>query len=557
MLVYGAVETLHDAAMLQRQVLLALDALPVAPGLERHAALVAAFLDAGDLVNGLLDREAGAEGQSLMEALTALAFCVVASWTSHFATTGDLLHARSLIGRLACQGLIRSKPAQGYAFYALYPESYIEAALRSGLTRQTSVIGIRSIGTSLGAVVAAALEAAPPLTVRPSGPPFDRRIAHAGSASSATLLAGRPSCYVVVDEGPGLSGSSFGAVIDWLAQSGVPPEAIHLFPGHADGPGRMADAHRLRQWQAAQCHLLDFDALLRGHLAGWIADRLGPLQAPLRDLSGGAWRRLTGLDAPAAPAWERRKYLAQTASGRWIARFAGLGRIGEAKLALARDLHLAGFGAETLGLCHGFLLQRWVEAPNLLQCPLDRPALLSGLAGYLAFRQRLAMPDYAGADPARLMHMAIHNAAEALGDAAAAALDRRLTTLAPAAAGPRVLIDARLHRWEWLVPADGLLKTDALDHAMAHDFIGAQPIAWDLAGAVVEHDLDAEAAEALLNAFAAAGGAVPSAAMLDFYRLCYLAFQLGSWTLSQGADAPLARRYAALLSATIGSAAAP
>lgn len=554
MLVYGDVETLRDAAMLQREVLLALDGLPVAPGLERHAALVAAFLEAGDLVNGLLDREAGAEGQSLMEALTALALCVVASWTSRFATTGDLPHAQSLLARLVAGGEIRARPAEGYAFYALYPESYIEAALRSGLDRQSSVIGIRSIGTTLGAVVAAALEAAPPLTVRPTGHPFDRRIAHAGSASSATLLAGRPPAYVVVDEGPGLSGSSFGAVIDWLAQSGVPPAAIHLFPSHANGPGRMADTRRLEQWQAARHHLLDFDALLRGRLEGWIADRLGPLEAPLRDLSGGAWRGVTGLDAPVAPTWERRKYLAETVSGDWIIRFAGLGRIGEAKLALARALHAEGFGPETLGLCHGFLLQRWIEAPNLLQSRLDRPALLSGLARYLAFRARLALPDDAGASPARLVEMALRNTGEALGPAVAAALEPRLSGLVSSAAGPRVRIDARLHRWEWLVREDQLLKTDALDHAMAHDFIGAQPIAWDLAGALVEHDL--EEGE-LLQAFEDAGGTAPTAAALAFYRLCYLAFQLGSWTLSQGSDGPMARRYAGLLAAAISSAPGP
>lgn len=554
MLVYGDVETLRDAAMLQREVLLALDQLPVPPGLERHAALVAAFLDAGDLVNGLLDREAGAEGQSLMEALTALAFCVVASWTSGFATTGDLLHARCLIERLACQGQIRTRPAEGYAFYALYPESYIEAALRSGLTRQASVIGIRSIGTSLGAVVAAALEAAPPLTVRPSGHPFDRRIAQASSVSSATLLAGRPPAFAIVDEGPGLSGSSFGAVIDWLAQSGVPTGAIHLFPGHGNGPGRMADARRLRQWQAVQHHLLDFDALLRGRLEGWIADRLGPLQAPLRDLSGGAWRGVTGLDAPAAPAWERRKYLAETASGRWVARFAGLGRIGEAKLALARTLHDEGFGPETAGLCHGFLLQRWIEAPNLLQSRLDRPALLSNLGRYLAVRARLAMPEDAGADPARLIEMAVHNTGEALGEAAAATLQARLAALEPAAAGRRVRIDARLHSWEWLVHEGRLLKTDALDHAMAHDFIGAQPIAWDLAGAMVEHHIGA--AE-LVPAFTQEGGAFPAEDALDFYRFCYLAFQLGSWTLSQGGGGPMARRYAMRMAEAISSAPAP
>src|SRR5690606_16495823 len=86
-------------------------------------------------------------------------------------------------------------------------------------------------------------------------------------------------------------------------------------------------------------------------------------------------------------------------------------------------------------------------------------------------------------------------------------------------------------------------KTDALDHAQAHDFIGAQDIGWDIAGAIVEHDLDVGEAAALC----AAVGRPVDPALLALLLPAYLAFQLGAWSMAAGPDAPVTRRYAARL----------
>ena len=534
MLVYGDVETTKDAAALQASILNSVASLATAPpGLDRHARLVSAFIEAGDLVCALIDRD-GPDDLG-MPALTALARCVDISSTSNFAVMGDLDAAAALLRAMPASGTIRTKPAEGYAFYALYPESYAEAARRSGLPPGTRVIGIRSIGTSLAAMVAAGLGADPPVTVRPVGHPFDRHV-----ALDAQILVGDPPAFAVVDEGPGLSGSSFGAVIDWLTAHGVPPEAIHLFPSHSHGPGAQATEHRRHMWQAAPKHVVGFeDAILGGPLQAWVESIVGPLRAPLRDLSGGAWRELVSHDAPAAPSWERRKYLAETAGGRWLVKYAGLGPLAEHKLTLAHRLHAAGYGAEPAGLVHGLLVQRWLDCPNLLDAPLASDPLLRQLAAYLAFRASLTAPLDAGASPAKLVEMAIYNTTQTLGGEVAATLAQRLAA-APQEPPNRVHVDARLHRWEWLVDGDRLLKTDALDHAMAHDFIGAQPIEWDLAGAIVEHDLDPTR---LLAAFAGASGRSVDVDRLDFYLPCYLAFQLGAWTMSSGGDAPETRRY--------------
>src|SRR5205823_5041723 len=66
-------------------------------------------------------------------------------------------------------------------------------------------------------------------TVRPRGHPFDRTIAVTGQLRSH-ICDSHPSHYAIVDEGPGLSGSSFAAVSDMLIELGARPDRVVLFP---------------------------------------------------------------------------------------------------------------------------------------------------------------------------------------------------------------------------------------------------------------------------------------------------------------------------------------
>ena len=76
------------------------------------------------------------------------------------------------------------------------------------------MLGVRSIGTSLSAVVAAVLGErgcdVATWTVRPHGHPFDRRLA-LGPGLAARLSERSDAELLVVDEGPGMSGSTFAA----------------------------------------------------------------------------------------------------------------------------------------------------------------------------------------------------------------------------------------------------------------------------------------------------------------------------------------------------------
>jgi len=137
---------------------------------------------------------------------------------------------------------------EGFEFYTLYPEQYIAAAeqwARHAQSKPVLVVGIRSIGTTLSAVVKAALEAggfqAFRITCRPYGHPFSRRVElNVGATDFDQAIA--------VDEGPGLSGSSMAAVHSALTCLGI--KKITFMPGHAGEPGEAASGEIKRCWSS-------------------------------------------------------------------------------------------------------------------------------------------------------------------------------------------------------------------------------------------------------------------------------------------------------------------
>jgi hypothetical protein len=553
MLVYGDVRRQADP---DDEVARLLDAVEAArglgPGLARHAALAGALIAAGELVQGVADvafRETGRDAHEgatarLTGLLARLAEAVWASWRSGFGV--GALPSRDAIAR-ACAELrpdpLEIRLPEGFAFYAVYPEAYAASAAASGLSSRATVIGLRSIGTSLGAMVAAGLGAADLVTVRPTGHPFRRGLR---LSESLRHRFGQDGSFAVADEGPGLSGSSFGAVLRELESRGIAADRVALFPSHAGAPGHEATEETRRLFGQARRHLLTFDDLVLGaerpehRLEAWLAPLVGLLSAPLAEISGGAWRALRFDDRaawpPANPMQERRKFLARTATGTWLAKFVGLGAEGERKVRRARALHAAGFTPEVAGFVHGFLVERWIEGAVPLARGLIDPLRLAERVGdYLGFRAAaFACEPGRGASLDALWEMARHNAAEALGDAAAGAIDGWRHALPRLAAQVRpVETDNRLHRWEWLVLPDGtILKTDAVDHHAAHDLVGCQDIAWDLAGAAVELGLDGAAGRRLRAVVARRTGRDPDPDLVAWLEIAYAAFQLGAATMA-------------------------
>jgi hypothetical protein len=199
-------------------------------------------------------------------------------------------------------------------------------------------------------------------------------------------------------------------------------------------------------------------------------------------------------------------------------------------------LSAAGFTPDIAGYRHGFLVERWIEeARSFTLEGFDRAALLQHVGRYLAFRSiRFPAPPRSGAPLSELFGMAQYNTRTALGDEQAERLApwaRRIAALEPRVR--RIETDNRLHVWEWLSAPDGrILKTDALDHHAAHDLVGCQDLAWDVAGAVVELDLSSDEQNELCAVIARSGGGEADPELIGFLTPCYLAFQLGYYTLA-------------------------
>jgi hypothetical protein len=570
-------------------------ALP--PGLPRHAALVSLLIRVGEWAQGVLDAEHRARGgdgdtplaRACEAALLALGEAVAASWSDGFRADleplGPWLEA---LAELAPREPVRCKVPEGYAFYALYPEAYLEAARAVPSDgRPWRVIGLRGIGTGLAGMVAAGLGTRALCTVRPGGHPFERTLSLSPERAARLEEEARAGWrFAVVDEGPGLSGSSFGAVADFLEARGAAPESVTFFPSHAGDPGPRAQARHRERWARADRRVVDFEPLLLrpsepSHaLVRWVEDLTGPAEGPPEDVGGGGWRRccLHGVpeaEWPPVHSWqERRKYLLRAGGRRWLLKFAGLGAHGARAYLQARALAEAGFGAPVAGLRHGFLVQPWLEeARPLSGAPgeVERQALVERVGAYLGFRFHHfgRVGDDRGASPRELWEMARFNTEAALGRQVASALDAwepRLEGLARAVR--RTVTDNRMHAWEWLVlPGGRVLKADGVDHARGHDLVGCQDVAWDLAGAAVELALDEDALGALCTAVERHKGRVPPPEVLRFHQQAYLAFQWGHHALAAtshdgGAPDEAARlrraadRYARLLRSELAAFAA-
>jgi hypothetical protein len=467
-----------------------------------HDALRDRFIELSGLAQGVADsdfvengsdRERAAE-RRLLEHLVALGSVLLQSWDK--SCSGGIAPPLPDVPDLPTA--IRVREGEGYAHYALYPEAYGLAARQLRLVAPPLFIGLRSIGSGLAAIAAAALGASAPVTLRPGGDPFARSLSM--NADLADHLLEGERHVVIVDEGPGLSGSSFGCVADWLEDHGVPAERIAFLPGHGGELGPQACPRHRERWRTAQRPVTQPD-----RLHGWISMLVGTI-TNWSDLSGGAWRPLwiasEAAWPPVVPAWERMKFLVETDSGQWLVRFAGLGSAGRQKLALATLLAEHGIGPEVAGLTHGWLVLR--SHSEAIQ---TRPTAAE-VKAYLALRSRL--PGAGGASLTDLVAMVRRNLPELAG------WDPDISRLEP----EPVLVDGRLHAHEWLRLPDGrLLKADALDHHRTHDLVGCQDIAWDQAGAAVELGLALPSAKRDLEAF---------------YRVAYCAFQLGAHTLGKG-----------------------
>lgn len=380
---------------------------------------------------------------------------------------------------------------EGFAFYALDPLAFAAAAeVVVGEVSRVLVIGIRTAGTTLSAVAAAALRrrglVVSRTTVRPAGHPFDRVCVLDEKTRRELARAGSGSTFLVVDEGPGLSGSSFLATAEALVAAGAPASRVVLLGSREENGTGLCAPDGARRW--------------RGFRSAAAPPAVGPPGVAARRLSGGSWRALWMGSRRRWPAvWPQAERMKLVADGdeRWF-KFEGFGGYGQS--VWERQSILAGAGLVVAPLefdaASGFISFPVVAGTPLHAAALDE-RLVRHMARYVAFRAR-ALPAVP-ADVAALDAMARLDTAAEIGVEVPAGFRLEMTT--------SVIPDGRMQPHEWLRTASGTwMKTDAVDHGDDHFYPGPADAAWDLAGAIVEWRMTAPAQAALLEHYREASG---------------------------------------------------
>jgi hypothetical protein len=428
-------------------------------------------------------------------------------------------------------GRVSTSPHEGFAYYALHPLAFADLAHRAARRgdARAQIVGIRSIGATLSAVVAAALRsrglAARRLTVRPRGHPYARALAFLPDAQAAIEGAnGERAEFFVVDEGPGLSGSTFLAVGEALRARGVPPERITFLGSRAVEPSQLLAHDAAVRW--SRFRMLAATSPPRLPARTGTTGRTGA-----RPLAGGEWRELVYEDPEDWPAswtaFERPK-LVDAPSGR-ILKFEGLGPYGATAFARALALAEAGWGPEVSDEGEGFLGYA-LAGPPLAARDLDE-GVLERLAEYCAARLAL-FPAASASDTedSQVIAMLRTNVLEEFGLEVP-------DTWEPAVERP-VHADARMLPHEWVRSASGqLVKVDAVGHGDDHFMPGPTDIAWDLAGTIVEWALDRAARERFLAVYRRASGDDPRA-RLDPYVRAYAVFRMAYCKMAAAALGP-------------------
>jgi hypothetical protein len=409
------------------------------------------------------------------------------------------------------------KTPEGFAYYGLHSLDYARLVeqylVNSSDSAGAAVIGIRTIGTTLSAIVAAEFRrhhiAASRTTVRPHGHPFRRECRF--SQEQQEWIGERKRSgdrFFVVDEGPGLSGSSFLSVATALQIEGVDPDNIVFLCSRIPDISSFCSETSREQWP---------------HYQALAASSSSQVLEGLQEISGGRWRE--GLfssheDWPASWTYmERRKFLSIDASE--SRKFEGHGKYGEAAFDRARRLADAGFGPKVLGRADGYTRYQRIQGTPLIPEDLDE-ALLERIAQYCAFRAAEFNAEGSSRDAVDLEAMTRVNLAEEFGH------DVSTVDLGLLHSENPVITDSRMSPYAWVRDSEGkVFKTNGSSHGDDHFFPGPCDIAWDLAGAIIEWQMGDCVANQFLHKYVQLSGDEAKtriAAFLTAYAACRMGY---------------------------------
>jgi hypothetical protein len=403
---------------------------------------------------------------------------------------------------------IRVAEPEGFAYYALHPGDFADEALSFAQRNPTALIGIRSIGTTLSAVAMAqlhkAMTPASRITVRPTGHPYNRRNSFTPwQAEWVDQNNAQAATFLVLDEGPGLSGSSFLAVAESLVDCGVNPDRIVMVGTRECDPAQLCTRDAVHRWNRFRWKKVGSRVYAR------FSDSIF--------VGAGVWREkflAPKVEWPAS--WtemERLRFL--TPARKYIAKFEGFGQTGKNAFVGAETLHRAGFGPKVESVGDGMHRYGFISGQPLSALDVT-PDVLDRIARYCAFRDS----DFATSqfECSQIREMVEFNFLQGTGAAIhlpADCYDGHKSTL----------VDGRMQPHEWIRALSGeILKVDAVQHGDDHFLPGRTDIAWDLAGTIVEWNLNDDGANYLQKKFSLWSGR-SVADRLPYFVLAYSTFR--------------------------------
>lgn len=370
---------------------------------------------------------------------------------------------------------LQTSYAQPFGCHGAHPRDWLDVDLPAG---NWLIVGVRPVGTSLSAILAAAVRArgshaeriTVPFDVLSRGPSMAPLLGvHEAEVVSDALRRGFG--FAVVGYGRGGTGA-LSKVADAISERGVSSRRIMLLsaglPEQRDATIESDHAGRFRFFQ--------------------IGAR--PSSPALATLDGGGWRSRAGVsttDVAVWPEWERAKLVSE--DGSRLFKFEGIGAAGARAVHRARALAEEGFSPDMHDEGQGFVSYAWIEGQRLRYGAAG--VAPERIADYVACRTRLfPAPDV---DIEALSEMATG------GDPSARNPPLEVRT--------PVFADARMMPHEWIV--DGrrtLWKVDGTTHGDDPFFPGPVDVAWDVAGAIVELGFDGSARGRFLRRYAFRSG---------------------------------------------------
>ena len=470
------------------------------------------LIQAGELEAAIADI-GGPSAETAAQLTDALARRYCSSVSGHGAEPG-MTHGRDpeeVARRIVPPERLSISPPEGFTYYALHPMDFVRLAEQIAAEKDDfAVIGIRSIGTTLSAVIAATLEfkgkKTARITARPSGHPYSRVTEFSPEQKRWVAEQNlRTAQFVLADEGPGRSGSTFLSVAEALLREEVPRARITILGSRAFDPGSLCAQQAAERWR--QFRFLSATSSMSERFRNWMY------------IGGGDWRSYySGPEEDWPESWtQMERFKVLSPDRREFVKFEGMGRIGNEVKHRAYVLANAGFSPEVCDAGDGFLAYAALSGRPLTRQDTS-PELLERIARYCAFRLS-AFRDSRSMN-GELEQMLTFNIHQEFG---------RELQFEPGAlaSGEQVIVDGRMQPYEWIATPDGkVLKTDAVSHGDNHFFPGPCGIAWDLAGVVVEWDLGREAKEFLLEAFRKFSGGHPPQDLTK-HILAYCVFRMG------------------------------